>query len=286
MDSTAIEKIQQGQAELLAKLQAELSNHSTQIPCMVMPHGFSIDSLEGRMEFRARFRGVLKTRSPDNFQLYCERHDIGEQQSACFVSDKDLSAEAIIDLGEAGKAGHCDHRALLQLPYSPEYNAMMNIESEHCSQRVLAEWVEEWRHLVTFFKSIEDLEANKPIPMASAISAIRTMELENRSTGTKVEGHHASSMSVLEAQELKNAKEFPTIMRVTCSPAEELQERDFIFRISVVNSSRHTGPGLIPHMLRKQATQRDIAKEFASLVENLLDATDMVVFQGEFSVGK
>lgn len=275
----SINRILELNSEAHDRLRNDLDGTGAESTLIALPHGFRIEDLESHMPQRTRFRGQLNTKNPDDFRVYCEKHDLGGQKSACFVGS-DLTAVCIFDLGSSEEPLHGDHRARLALPYTPEFNALRNLIDSHKTQRTMAEWIEEWAFMLTFATSFE---GGEDISVAKAVSAIRTMELKKVREDKRIEGDFSRSASVLEQQEMKDAERFPAYMFATLQPAEDLPAMIFEFRLSI--GENREGIVIHPKPLRWDMKMREIDDHFKALIEgHVCPETDITVYQGEMKL--
>jgi len=269
MDKSAIEQIQKS-------LVAEVLNRSVDItgaqaPIVAMPKDFEILNLECFYPNRVRFRGLFETNYIEDFVAYT-RKDGGH----CFVDAERMQAESIMDLGTKESPGHAQHKAILVLQKTVPYMAVSHIDGSAETQQRLAEWLEDWRE----FLRAEDGNGEK-IEIKEAIGAIRKITIAAaRESEHEVQSlsQSRSTMEQIEAKS-KDAK-LPAFFYFTCTPYEQLKEREFMLRLSI------TTPGdairLKLRIARLEAMKEEIGKEFR---EKLLDEIDETaeIFIGTFN---
>lgn len=273
MDRTGIEAVRDlslaAHDELLPK---------TDCPVTALPEGFKITNLEDRMLNRYRFRGQMKTRSLVDFAAYIKERKV--PKAVCLIDSDSMTAAACLNFGDTENPGHCDDIAMLIPKKSAEFEALMEVEGSKRTQQDLAEFLEDWRDCIKAEAIGEDGE-RRAISIMQAISAVRSMSAIKRREDGSVDGHMKSTMTALEEQELKNAEHFPAFIFFKCRPYEDLEERSFVLRTSVIYPVGGK-PQIALRMVRKNLVIEEIAKEFAGRVEDSLLDTEANVYMGVF----
>jgi uncharacterized protein YfdQ (DUF2303 family) len=134
MDSQAIDKIQ-------ALVHASrIGTPDTDVPTMLVPQGYNLESLERYQDAPSRFRGTFATHSLEDFAAYVN----GQDNAEVFVDTDDMAAMAFFDLGAPGLPGHAEHRGKLALRKTAPYQAVLNAHERAFGQKELAHWIEDW----------------------------------------------------------------------------------------------------------------------------------------------
>lgn len=262
----------------LAIQATDAAKPNTDKPTMALPESFTIHDLEKHQHGRYRFRGAMATKSLTGFTEYCEDNKSADVQ--CFVNRDRMSATAVFNIGTADAPGHCDHTSTLTLEQTPEFAALMEIEGKAIDQRAAAEFLEDWRELLSCVSGTG--EDARELSVIQAIASVRSMKTLARSEAGHKEGNFASARTALEERELADAALFPSFIHFRCAPYEDLQERSLTLRVSTTHSE-HKPPTVTLRLVRKNQIIEDIAKEFAAKIsEELAGVTDKI-YLGSFS---
>jgi uncharacterized protein YfdQ (DUF2303 family) len=107
----------------------------------VVPEGASLtmESLEWLRNEPWRKRGVVKHRTATSLMDYVDTH--AEPGTAVWVSEAQIVA--VVDDHWEGGAGWADHRAVMPLQRTPEWQHWMKLDGQLVSQQAFAEHIEE-----------------------------------------------------------------------------------------------------------------------------------------------
>lgn len=269
IDQSAIQELQQNPTTIEAN--KILASHSLQVPSIALPKDFTITDLECQLPAPVRKRGTMSTNSIDSFAGYVIEES--SDSSVCFVLAEKMTATAILNHGSTASPGHGDYSAKLTLEKLPDYIAMLRIDEQRLSQQSMAEWLEEYRHCITFLDG-----EGAPITSVKAISAVRNVKTKSERTADNQVGNFSASRGILESAEVK-ADGLPSFITFKCSPYDPLIEREFTFRVSATTGDTPTF-GLRSMNLAK--IQLEIAEEFAELIRNELRDEAVPVYIGQF----
>lgn len=276
MDKTAMEYIAS-----MAMAGTGMLQPKTDCPASALPENFRIENLEKLQSQRYRFRGTMETHNLKAFGAYCKEH--AATGAVCMVDQDSMAATAIFNFGDSARPGHCDNKAVLRMKPTAEYEALQQVEGKQLEQRNLAEFLEDWRHLMTFkAQEGEDGQA-RTLTIFQALAAIREMKTRRKTEAGSEEGSFRTARTASEEMDLANAENFPAFITYRCSPYDHLQEREFVLRVSTTHTE-HDKPRLTLRLVRKTETVQDTATEFANrLTDDALLETNMEVFQGSFA---
>lgn len=270
MDKSAIEQIQKH--VVADSLNNNINLQESLVPVLAIPNDFEIESLEQFYPNRARFRGRFETNHIEDFVKYTR-----ESGGHCFVDPEGMCAKSIMDLGTVEKPGHAQHTAVLTLKKTTPLADLLRIDGMHGTQQGIAEWLEDWRDILR----AED-SAGEEIGLRDAIGAIRKITI-----ATAREYEHAtqslsqsrSTMEKIEAKS-KNAN-MPAFFYFTCTPYEQLQEREFMLRLSIITTGDTIGLKL--RIARLEAIKEEVAEEFRDKLLEELDASNTEIYIGTFN---
>lgn len=283
IDKQAIEAIQTAtaiqQAMRSVEQGAAADNH-----LVPLPDGFTLHDIERHMPTRRRQRGAFNTFSINSFATYTHEHK--EAGATVFVNADDMSARAVLDLGNSEHPGHCDHTATVKLKSTAAYDAMLKIAHGLPIQQLqMIEFVEDWRDIIQFSGE------GGPIEWGQALAAIRKLTVE---AARKVEASQealSASKSTFEQVKVSSDTPVPTVMAMRMLPYHFLTEYVFDVRISVLTSTER--PMFALRVIGLEEHKEEMAKEFAILVNDAItqaadadgeDAPPVVL--GTFTAGK
>lgn len=266
MIKEAIQFLQNQFAGDLAQLE------DTDTPVICAPSDMKIQSLEPYMNFRARFRGTFKTDSPHEFAEYVNAHAV---KAGCFIQADTMSAETIFDLGDEINPGHCEHIAELKLTKTAEYKALLAIAGSRCSQKELAEWLEDWRDFIT----AED-DQGESIPLTKAITAVRNITIEAKAKHDSEQGNFSSNRTSMESIEAKAKDAQPATLHFDCTPYNGLQPYSFTLRLSIITERE---PKLTLRLVRHETDIQAMGEEFKQILDTCISKDQTTTYLGQFN---
>lgn len=224
MDHTAIKQIQDTATASIAAQQ--IGKFDTAEPVVALPENFKLQSLDSFMPNKTRYSGKFDTSRPASFVSY---HTAQEVDADVFVDPKKMAATAIYDAGTIDEPGHCKHRATLTLEKTAEFSAYMKMVDKTVPQRELAEWIEDWREVIT---AVDEDDAE--IPIKALIATVRSITVEALAKRNTEEGNFSSQRTTMQNVEAKSSVgKLPKAMFFTCIPYKGLPSQKFVFRISI-----------------------------------------------------
>jgi len=239
-----------------------------------LPNDTKVLDLEQFKPLRNRFRGKFATTSVEDFVNYTEHK--ADSGAECFVYPDDMTATAVLNLGNISAPGHADSLAKMNLKTTAAFDALNKIDGATRTQQQLAEWLEDWRDSVQGLTSDEQsLTANK------VIAAIRRITIKAGSTSDHTEGQLSATRSSLEQVEASsNSEPLPSFILFKCTPYQGLAERTFILRMSL--RADEEKPLLSLRIIRPEQHEEEMAEEFAGLLQEKFGDT-LPVTIGAFS---
>lgn len=250
MEAQALEK-------LIALAHAgQIGNPGTDVPTMLVPNGYSLESLEAFQDFPSRFRGTYSTSSIEDYAAYVN----GEADARVFVDTDDMDAEAFFDLGQAVAPGHGEHRALLKLQRTAPYTACLDAHDRAFGQKELAHWIEDWHAHIT-----GESTSGKELTPKQLATMVRRIEVKASSERTHEEGDWNTQSSGLDALDARTGEDTPAFIRFACLPYEGLRLRTFDLRVSILTEEGKP-PRLKLRITGLEGIQEEIAKEFKAVL--------------------
>lgn len=273
MDATAIRELQD--SAVAAHTNTALSTLTSQL--VALPNGYKLHNLEQHHQHPFRFSGGFETTVLPDFVKYVKSvPDIGQYgPPTVFISPHHARATAYFNLGNPEAPGHGDHWAALDMPATPEWEAMRNAASIQFSQQELIEWLENWQD------NVQPLTANDDaMPLKQAIAAIRTVTIKAASEMTNTEDNFRQSRSMMENIEASSRVELPAFVDFRAEPYLGQAPITVCLRVSVLTGGEKPMFRLRPIALEKAETEA--LTTFASrLMSELGDGPQ--VYIGTFS---
>lgn len=273
MDKSAIEQIQKS----IAADKAIEKMVQTDTPIIVVPDSMQAISLEKYMAAPSRFQGEFKTPFVRDFADYIDTQNPG---ATCFINPEDMSARAFMDLGTHDEPGHGDHTAYVDLKPTEPYRALRSVCNDRKNQRAMLDFLEDWRHIISPVKSIDDDGETESMTMTQAIAAIRKMSVKAESTATNEEQNFASRRSAMQNIDLNSNSDLPAAFDFTLIPFHGLESRTIRARLQV--SFNGDNPSLTLRMVAGEQLQEDLADEFSETLKAALPSSVNVVI-GSFA---
>lgn len=265
-------------AEEIAQVRESISSAITMEHAIVAaPNHFTLHDVEKHMEHRRRARGVMNTSTLAAFSGYTKDH--AEDGATVFVDSDNLCAVAVLNLGNSKKAGQCDNVAKLTPKMTAAYQALLKVaQGNHLSQTVAAEFFEDWVGNATFYQD------EGTVPASKAIAALRKITIDAMRKMESSENQLSASKSTFENIQATSTEPLPTTIYFTCVPYQDLTERTFVLRLSVLTSGDK--PTVTLRIVKKEEHDEEMANELAQKISNeftLFDTTGIKVLLGSYT---
>ncbi|CAB4122566.1 Protein of unkown function DUF2303 [uncultured Caudovirales phage] len=263
-DKEAVEALRQ--AEEISQVRESISSAITMEHGLVAaPDNFTIHDVEKHMEHRRRARGVMNTSKLAAFSSYTKEH--AEDGATVFVDSDNLCAVAVLNLGNPKKAGQCDNVAKLSPKMTAAYQSLLKVaQGNHLSQTVVAEFFEDWTGFAKFYKDEGDVPASK------AIAALRKITIDAMRKLESSENQLSASKSTFENIQATSTEPLPTTIYFTCVPYNDLTERTFVLRLSVLTSGDK--PSVTLRIVKKEEHDEEMASELAEKIKDAFTTFD------------
>lgn len=258
---------------LESKLSAQNIEH---VKCMaVVPNNHELVSTEEFQAFRNRFRGELKTESLNGFADYVNKFkyfscvdelrmadvvDVSTPKTQLFVSKKAMMAKAFFNLGTQAFPGHGDHFALLTMKPRAEYKAAIEMNGAKPTQRVLAEWFEDYADYIVAHDSDGD-----EMTAVQAAYAVRNLNIESLSKLESTLGNTGHTVSMMDKVEAKSRGRIPTEIAFTCVPYDGMGEK--LIRMRLVTAGAKDESLFRLRIVGFELLEEAIAEDFCQLLE-------------------
>lgn len=230
---------------------------------LALPDNFNTIDLEQYQNNRRRMRGVMSTHALSDFATYVTKN--AENGAAVFVDADEMSATAVLNLGEPDAPGHTDNRAKVQLKKTAAYTALKaHASGQALSQTKAAEFLEDWPGEIRCFNDQGNITQPK------AIAAIRKLTIESMKKLESSEQSLSASKSAFEQVQATSADPIPTTIYFTCEPYFGLESRQFVLRLGVLTGGDKTSISL--RIVKQELYDEEMANEFADLAREALGA--------------
>lgn len=275
MDERAIQQIQETAVAAARLLDDAKQAPGLDRPIVALPSSLTVHDLEKFMFGRARFRGTFSTGNPDAFAEYIKAQAPG---AVCFVNGDSMVANAIFDLGTVEDPKHAEHRAVLTMEKTAPFRALLARNGETHTQRLTAEWIEDWRDF------IHPCNADgEDIPLVKAVSAVRSLSLEEKRAHGFEEQDFKSKRTAMEEIEAKGAHEnLPVFLDFRCTPYEGLSKRSFRARLGIVSTRGESAPSFVLRIVREEHELEQVALEFRKLLDGKFSGLEVRSYFGSF----
>lgn len=246
------------------------------IDAVAVPSGFSIQDLESYRDNRRRLTGTMKTPDVNSFHKYVAKFS-SSKDAMVFVEPEEMAACCALNFGSRDEPGHADHKALLVLEKTAEYQALLKLVANgRSSQRAAAEWCEDYIHCCEFL----DGDQVTTILRHTAIRAMRNLKVEAKATATSGAGSFNREKSLLESTSVDTSQGLPHFIRFTCTPYSDLESRAFLLRVGVGEDGNDKAVFSI-QIIRHDIEVQQMAAELANKLSE--EMSDVHVFMGAWS---
>lgn len=241
---------------------------------IALPNDFELHDLEKYMPDRRRLRGAMTTSAIADFAEYVAGNL--EPGAVAFVDQRQMAAVAVLNHGTPLKPGHADNTATLSLLQTAPYRALGAVAGgQPRTQQQIAEFMEDWQHLITCIRDTEVLEVRK------GIAAVRSITIEAlNKLGGEVQ-QLSESRTTFEKVEAKSDHGLPTIIKFKTVPYHGLAERTFDMRLGIQTGGPK--PAITLRIINAEQHAEDMADELANLVRSALDGS-LPVLLGSYTV--
>lgn len=255
------------------------------------PAGFyqgQIIDLEHLQSGRSRFRGTYATQSMQDFMAYV----IARDSAQGFIDPDNMKAVAFFNLliganGTPQTPGHADHRAVLTLPRSAAFQALVgacsfqNNPRPH-TQKTLAEFLEDWQENLQA-DYVDPAPTSDPTQISRAITAVRNVKIKARGESTHVESDFGRQRSAMEDVEASSEHVLPAGFRFQGVPYEGLEPITAYVRLGVLTDDEK--PRFVLRIRAYESLVEQIGQDFkAKLLAGIGDKATMLL--GTFDPGK
>lgn len=272
MISEAIKTIQTSEAT--AAVQAAITQALASSAAVVhLPNTFQQHDLEEFLPNRRRQIGSMDTDSIHDFVAYSLEHK--SKGATVFVNADNLKAVAVLNLGTPGAPGHADNRAALSMVATAAYAALTQITAAPQKQAAAAEFIEDWKDLITCTD-----QDGEELAVAHAIEACRTITIEAaRKQESRVEDFQEEG-SILDSVKASAKQKLPARIIFRTVPFKGLPERTFHIRVGIQTGGQV--PLLTLRVIKMEDHKQQMADELAGQMREKFADSGMPVLIGRY----
>ena len=239
---------------------------------VALPDSFQVLDLEKFQPTRRRLCGTLQTSSEQHFVSYCQQN---KEAGAIVTIDADeMLAVAHLNFGTTEAPGHADNLARLDYQKTAEYLALLRMTDRNVSQRELAEFLEDFAHLIKCFD-----DAGGEIALGHAVAAVRKVTIESLSNTDSEVNSLQESRSTFESIKASSKQPLPVRISFTCTPYFGLPERKFSCRLTVAAGEKAPRMGLA--LIHRELHKQEMAEQAVHQLSAEL-GSEMPVYVGSY----
>lgn len=234
---------------------------------IILPEKHNIKSLEAFKQKPDRFRGTYKTNLIGEFTDYIEEYSTSN--TAVFIDQNEMSAKAILDMGNDEKPQWGEHKALVTLKKTPAYAALLQFCNGHLDQQAFIDFAEDWQDHIQFYH--EETSPTEQKTFAQHITTLRKLTVKSTSTADQTTSNFAAQRSALETIEVQaTGQEPPAGFRFKTIPHEGFTEVTFTCQLRAVSNDKDVK---LKYRIGKLETIKEaIGQEFREKIKTTDDA--------------
>lgn len=244
----------------------------------ILPEGFKLHSTEKFNAQRDRYRGNYRTSALPSFAEYIEYRNNGADENVqTYIStERGLSAQTFLNLGDVIDPGHGDDTATLTLEKKAEFACVESLSGNRLHQQQLIDFVDDWADFLTVHNESGEVDLDKAIRALRKVKITKGSELDSQ---VRDFGHQVSAMEKLEATGVDENLPHYFILNTECFHGLNPREVKLSLRISANNDE---APGFILRIVGEEALNEALAAEFKDILTDRLSGQGQI-FQGAFS---
>ena len=275
MEQAAVQQI----AELAITAQGKLPLHVDQSASIaILPEGFKLHSTEKFNALRDRYRGSYRTSSISSFAEYIEYRNNGadERVQTYINTERGLSAQTFLNLGDVIDPGHGDDTATLTLEKKAEFARFEGLNGNRLRQQQLIDVIDDWAEFLEAWGESGEVDLDKAIRALRKVKITKGSELDSQ---VRDFGHSVSALEKLEATGVDENLPHYFILNTECFHGLNLRSVKLSLRISANNDD---APGFVLRIVGEEALTEALAAEFKDILTERLEGQGQI-FQGAFS---
>jgi len=275
MEQAAVQQI----AELAITAQGKLPLHVDQSASIaILPEGFKLHSTEKFNALRDRYRGSYRTSSISSFAEYIEYRNNGADDNVqtYINTERGLSAQTFLNLGDVIDPGHGDDTATLTLEKKAELARFEGLNGNRLRQQQLIDVIDDWAEFLEAYGESGEVDLDKAIRALRKVKITKGSELDSQ---VRDFGHSVSALEKLEATGVDENLPHYFILNTECFHGLNPRSVKLSLRISANNDD---APGFVLRIVGEEALTEALAAEFKDILTERLEGQGQI-FQGAFS---
>lgn len=224
-----------------AALKAAIESVDPSLNVVYLDGNVNIHDLEKFQSKKRRMKGQFATTSLLALAQFAQStiaSSLNNENPSCFIGNNG-NAKLIFNYGDMENPLHQDLGASIQLNTTPVFDAISRLKDSRLSQRELAEFIEDFNDYVTALDASGD-----EINLNVAVGAIRNMTIESNKSVNQESTDFKDTSSAFASVEAKFKDATPAYLKFDIPAFNEIENRIFILRISVMTSDDKIKLGL------------------------------------------
>lgn len=244
----------------------------------ILPEGFKLHSTEKFNALRDRYRGSYRTSSISSFAEYIEYRNNGadERVQTYINTERGLSAQTFLNLGDVIDPGHGDDTATLTLEKKAEFARFEGLNGNRLRQQQLIDVIDDWAEFLEAYGESGEVDLDKAIRALRKVKITKGSELDSQ---VRDFGHSVSALEKLEATGVDENLPHYFILNTECFHGLYPRSVKLSLRISANNDD---APGFVLRIVGEEALTEALAEEFKDILTDHLEGQGQI-FQGAFS---
>lgn len=244
----------------------------------ILPEGFKLHSTEKFNALRDRYRGSYRTSSISSFAEYIEyRNNGADGRVQTYINtERGLSAQTFLNLGDVIDPGHGDDTATLTLEKKAEFARFEGLNGNRLRQQQLIDVIDDWAEFLEAWGESGEVDLDKAIRALRKVKITKGSELDSQ---VRDFGHQVSAMEKLEATGVDENLPHYFILNTECFHGLIPRSVKLSLRISANNDD---APGFVLRIVGEEALTEALAAEFKDILTERLEGQGQI-FQGAFS---
>lgn len=226
---------------------------------VALPANFTERDLEKYLPNRRRQRGTMKTHIIGDFMKYVS--DMSEPGAQIFVDEAEMSATAVLNLGNKENPGHADNLAILVCRQTAAYMALIeNASGRPRTQVQIAEFMEDWRDNIQCFGP-----DNNAVSTTKSIAAVRAITIEGIKRLRSEEQALSANKTTFESVTAASEETLPALIRFKCEPYAGFSEREFFLRLGILTTDK---PAITLRIIKAEEHMERMGLELSEKLED------------------
>ncbi|MEO5350211.1 MAG: YfdQ family protein [Magnetococcus sp. YQC-3] len=237
---------------------------------LILPKDYELKSFETLLKQPLNYKLKLQTTSLADWLAYTASH--ANEDSGIFIDKENMSAKALIDMGNPTTPQWGYHQANLQLTTTPEYHTLIEANNKTFAQQSFIELLQNLEGSIAFYVEHEingenEDQADDEIPYKKALQYFRRLSSQSIKNFEQSQHDNKSSATAEQSYEIKSNGQKPINKIVMTSPVYEgLPATTLTARLRYDTSNEGVKIALRIPMLSQLLENR--AQAFKNIIDN------------------